>query len=62
VSKSSPFINLIVIKAADIDRAASFYRLLGFSMEKHQHGSGPLHYCALAFLPSSWKFQKLALA
>jgi lactoylglutathione lyase len=46
MSKSSPLINLIVIKAADIDRAASFYRLLGLSMERHQHGSGPWHYCA----------------
>ena len=44
--KSSPVINLVVIKASDIDRAAGFYQLLGIPMERHQHGSGPWHYCA----------------
>jgi lactoylglutathione lyase len=44
--KSTPLINLVVIRASDIDHAASFYQLLGLSMERHQHGSGPWHYCA----------------
>jgi lactoylglutathione lyase len=42
---SSPTINLLVLKAPDSDRAASFYQLLGIPMERHQHGSGPSHYC-----------------
>ena len=43
--KTPPIINLVVLKASDIHRAASFYQLLGISMERHQHGSGPWHYC-----------------
>jgi predicted enzyme related to lactoylglutathione lyase len=42
----TPRINLLVLKSPDIDRAASFYRLLGLSFERHQHGSGPWHYAA----------------
>jgi len=42
----TPKLNLFVLRAPDIDRAAGFYHLLGISMEKHRHGKGPLHYCA----------------
>ena len=37
-------LNLIVIRAKDIDRAAAFYSLLGLEFTKHRHGTGPEHY------------------
>ena len=43
---SLPRINLIVLRVADLERAAAFYGLLGFQFVKHAHGSGPLHYSA----------------
>lgn len=39
-------LNLVVIRAEDIDRAAAFYRLLGLEFQKHRHGSGPEHYAS----------------
>lgn len=39
-------LNLVVIRAEDIDRAAEFYRLLGLEFQKHRHGSGPEHYAS----------------
>ncbi len=39
-------LNLVVIRAEDIDRAAAFYGLLGLTFEKHRHGTGPEHYAA----------------
>jgi catechol 2,3-dioxygenase-like lactoylglutathione lyase family enzyme len=41
-----PRVNLVVLRVADIDRAAAFYRLLGFEFVKHAHGSGPQHYAS----------------
>lgn len=43
---SSVQLNLVVIRAADIDRSAEFYRLLGLDFIKHRHGVGPEHYAA----------------
>lgn len=43
---SAPRFNLIVIRVADLETAAAFYKLLGFGFEKHAHGSGPEHYSA----------------
>ncbi len=43
---SDALLNLCVIRSADIDRAAQFYRLLGLNLEKHRHGKGVLHYSA----------------
>ncbi len=37
-------LNLVVIRATDIDRAAAFYSLLGLTFQKHRHGNGPEHY------------------
>lgn len=37
-------INLVVIRAADIERSAQLYRLLGLSFAKHRHGKGAEHY------------------
>lgn len=42
--KHSARMNLLVLKTPDIERAANFYRLIGLSFERHQHGSGPSHY------------------
>ena len=37
-------LNLVVIRSADIERAAAFYRLLGLDFVKHAHGSGSEHF------------------
>lgn len=37
-------LNLIAIRAADPDRSAEFYRLLGLTFTKHRHGTGPEHF------------------
>ena len=39
-----PHLNLVVLRSADIDRGAAFYRELGLLFTKHAHGSGPEHY------------------
>jgi lactoylglutathione lyase len=36
-------LSLVVIRAQDIDRLASFYAALGFQFTKHRHGEGPEH-------------------
>lgn len=41
-----PFLNLVVLRAPDIEAAARFYSLLGLSFVKHAHGTGPEHYAA----------------
>ena len=41
---SQPFVNLLVIRSEDIDRAVTFYEVIGLSFHKHSHGSGPEHY------------------
>ena len=43
---SAPRLNLILLRVADIERAAAFYELLGFKFVKHAHGSGPQHFSA----------------
>src|SRR5690348_879086 len=45
-------LNLIVLRVANIERAMSFYRLLGLIFAKHAHGSGPEHY--IAALQDTW--------
>jgi len=37
-------LHLVVIRSADIERAATFYRLLGLEFVKHSHGSAPEHF------------------
>lgn len=39
-------INLVVIRAADLEASARFYRLLGLDFIKHSHGKGPEHYAS----------------
>ena len=36
-------LSLVVIRAQDIDRLASFYEALGLQFTKHRHGKGPEH-------------------
>ena len=43
---STPRLNLVVIRVADIERAAAFYRAIGLTFERHAHGSGPEHLAA----------------
>jgi lactoylglutathione lyase len=40
---SQATLNLVVIRSPDLERSASFYRVLGLSFQKHRHGSGPEH-------------------
>jgi catechol 2,3-dioxygenase-like lactoylglutathione lyase family enzyme len=41
---TTPRLNLVVLRVADVDRSAAFYGLLGLAFVKHAHGSGPQHY------------------
>jgi hypothetical protein len=36
-------LNLVVIRAQDINRLASFYAALGYHFTRHRHGTGPEH-------------------
>lgn len=45
-STNPPSLALIVLRVADIGRAADFYSVFGMSFEKHAHGKGPEHYAA----------------
>jgi predicted enzyme related to lactoylglutathione lyase len=36
-------LNLVVIRSADLDRAARFYGALGVRFHRERHGSGPEH-------------------
>jgi catechol 2,3-dioxygenase-like lactoylglutathione lyase family enzyme len=38
------YLNLVVIRSSDIDRAVIFYRMLGMRFTQHSHGNGPVHY------------------
>ena len=54
--------NLTVLRCADIDVSAAFYRLIGLEFEKHSHWTGPEHYAAsdgiwtFELYPASTKF------
>lgn len=39
-------LNLVVLRSADVARAAAFYTRLGLQFSKHRHGSGPEHFTA----------------
>jgi len=39
-----PHLNLIVLRSADLDRAAGFYQEMGLLFVRHSHDSGPEHY------------------
>lgn len=39
-------LNLLMIRAADVERAVAFYRGLGLAFERERHGTGPIHYSA----------------
>ena len=41
-----PSLNLLVIRSKDIDRAKSFYEILGLTFTKHQHGKGLEHFAS----------------
>ena len=47
VGLPSVALNLIVLRSRDIQRAATFYALVGLSFVEHQHGkNGPVHLAA----------------
>ncbi len=41
-------LNLVVIRSADLDRAARFYTAVGVRLSRERHGSGPEHLAGLA--------------
>jgi lactoylglutathione lyase len=41
---ANPSLQLIVLRAAEIDRTVRFYEALGLQFTQEQHGSGPVHY------------------
>lgn len=41
---TTPRLGLIVIRAADLEQTARFYRALDLEFVEEQHGNGPLHY------------------
>ena len=41
---AAPLLNLVVIRAPDLEAAHRFYSALGLTFAKHSHGKGPLHY------------------
>ena len=47
MSASSPHLNLVVLRFADIERAAKFYSEMGLSFTLHSHGTGPQHYSSV---------------
>lgn len=42
-----PLLNLIVIRAADLEKSLAFYRALGLEFQQEQHGAGPIHYASI---------------
>jgi uncharacterized protein len=42
----SPSLNLVVLRVANLEISANFYRHLGFQFSRHQHGNGPEHFAA----------------
>jgi catechol 2,3-dioxygenase-like lactoylglutathione lyase family enzyme len=41
---SDVVLSLVVLRVADLERSAAFYRILGLIFTKHRHGTGPEHY------------------
>lgn len=39
-------LNLVVLRSLDIERARTFYEVLGLVFTKHAHGKGPEHLSA----------------
>lgn len=39
-------LNLVVLRSADMERAADFYSRLGLRFSLHRHGKGPEHFAA----------------
>ena len=46
--------NLTVIRCADIESAAMFYRIVGLEFEKHRHGTEPENFAAS---DGTWVFE-----
>jgi predicted enzyme related to lactoylglutathione lyase len=43
---TSPVLNLVVLRCADIHLAMAFYSKLGLKFTRHRHGAGVEHYSA----------------
>ena len=39
-----PTLNLLVLRAADVQASLRFYQALGLSFVQEQHGTGPVHF------------------
>jgi lactoylglutathione lyase len=40
-------LNLLTLRAADIEKSLAFYRALGLEFTREQHGTGPIHYASI---------------
>lgn len=66
VNTTPPFLNLVVLRSSDLEKAAGFYRELGLEFTRHAHGKGPEHYASEAngivfeIYPASSKFPSTA--
>ncbi|HEX2619522.1 MAG TPA: VOC family protein [Phototrophicaceae bacterium] len=47
MSKPSIFVNLLVLRTADLEASLTFYRTLGLELVEEQHGTGPVHYACV---------------
>ena len=45
---TEPALNLVVLRAADLDRSGRFYRALGIPLRPERHGAGPEHLAGAA--------------
>ncbi len=44
---NEPILSLVVIRSANIDRAAEFYGAVGLTLTKDAHGGGPDHFTGI---------------
>lgn len=47
MAAAPPILNLVVLRARDMERAALFYSKMGLQFQKHRHGRGPEHYSSV---------------
>ena len=47
MAAAPPILNLVVLRARDMERAALFYSKMGLQFQKHRHGRGHEHYSSV---------------
>jgi lactoylglutathione lyase len=46
IEMKTTFLNLLVLKSADVSRLLAFYSALGITFTEEKHGNGPEHFSA----------------